>query len=276
MTTPGSLIVKLPSQYKNFDITNPITFIPKKKILTSGEPLQGTMERTYGKWDSSLAGKYRYEIIHREYIDVPVDDIRVGKTHITSPVDTVVGTGNLQGAQFTQKLIGYKPGEYHMRITPIIDSSAPAPEASITDTLFYIAGAESSIRDTTLRVIPERTVYSYGDTARVLVQVPFTGSYILLTKEKGGVFDKEYFYLSGNTFTREIKVDDTMMPNAYIGVVALHPGTGSENTRSYAVGYGEIVTNISDKKSHLTIDTNKKTYKNRENVQVNLTLTDKS
>ncbi len=66
------------------------------------------------------------------------------------------------------------------------------------------------------------------------------------------------------------------MPNAYIGVVALHPGTGSDNARSYAVGYGEIVTNIADKKSHLTIDTDKKIYKNRETVKLDLTLTDKS
>lgn len=183
VTTPGSMIVKLPSQYKNFDATNPVTFVPKKKILTAGESLQGDIQREYGKWDASLSGKYRYEIIHRAYIDVPVDDIRVGKTHITSPSDTTVGTGVIQSAQFTSKLIGYKPGEYHVRITPITDGTTP-PESMITDTLFYIAGAESSLRDSTLRVIPERTVYSYGDTARVLVQVPFTGSYILLTKEK--------------------------------------------------------------------------------------------
>ena len=31
----------------------------------------------------------------------------------------------------------------------------------------------------------------------------------------------EYFTLTGNTFTREYKVDDTLIPNAYIGVVAL-------------------------------------------------------
>ena len=42
----------------------------------------------------------------------------------------------------------------------------------------------SSLRDSTLRVIPERTIYKLGETAHVLIQVPFTGSHLLITKEK--------------------------------------------------------------------------------------------
>ena len=42
----------------------------------------------------------------------------------------------------------------------------------------------SSLRDSTLRVIPERTIYKLGETAHVLIQVPFTGAHLLITKEK--------------------------------------------------------------------------------------------
>ncbi len=41
-----------------------------------------------------------------------------------------------------------------------------------------------TLRDSTLRVIPEKTVYKMGETARVLIQVPFTGATLLITKEK--------------------------------------------------------------------------------------------
>lgn len=67
-----------------------------------------------------------------------------------------------------------------------------------------------------------------------------------------------------------------MRPNAYIGVVALHPGSVGSKNRTYAVGYGEIVTDIADKKGILTIATDKDTYKNRENVSLDVTLTDRS
>lgn len=40
------------------------------------------------------------------------------------------------------------------------------------------------MKGSALRVIPEKTVYKPGETARVLVTVPFTGSHILMTVEK--------------------------------------------------------------------------------------------
>lgn len=39
VTTPGSLLVKLPEVYKSFSPENPLEFIPKKKILVPGEAL---------------------------------------------------------------------------------------------------------------------------------------------------------------------------------------------------------------------------------------------
>lgn len=85
----------------------------------------------------------------------------------------------------------------------------------------------------------------------------------------------EYFTLSGNTFTREYKVDDTMIPNAYIGVTALNPSS-PDSKRSYAVGYGEIVSDYAEKKGNLTLNPDKETYKNRETVNLDMTLTDRS
>lgn len=86
-----------------------------------------------------------------------------------------------------------------------------------------MSGDTSSLRDSRLRVIPDKSIYQPGDTAHVMIQVPFTGSYLLITEEKGGVLKKEYTYVPGNTLMRDIVVDDSLLPNAYIGVVALHP-----------------------------------------------------
>lgn len=65
------------------------------------------------------------------------------------------------------------------------------------------------------------------------------------------------------------------LPNMYIGVVAFRP-SGSLRDKTYAVGYGEIVVDISGKKSLLTLTPDKSTYKNRENVNLEMTLTDQS
>jgi hypothetical protein len=108
VTTPDSLIVKLPALYKSFSPDNPLLFTPKKKILSPGEALSGDMSPTYGKWDVSLASKYRYEIIHREYIEAYVDDIRSGHTRITTPRDRIVASGSIIKKEFSHILIGQK------------------------------------------------------------------------------------------------------------------------------------------------------------------------
>ena len=59
-------------------------------------------------------------------------------------------------------------------------------------------------------------------------------------------------------------------------MVALRPEMNRDEGRGYAVGYGEIVTDISEKKSILTITPDKPTYKNRETANMDLTLTDNS
>lgn len=95
-----------------------------------------------------------------------------------------MGSGTVTNNTFTKKLIAYPSGEYIFRISPIALSGATVPDSAISETLFYIAGDMMGMRGNTLRVIPEKTVYKPGDTARVLVTVPFTGSHILMTVEK--------------------------------------------------------------------------------------------
>lgn len=275
VTTPGSLIVKLPEAYKSFSPENPIIFTPKKKILTQNESLLWEVKPQYGKWDSSLIGKYSYEIVSRRYQEVMVDDIRAGQTRVTTSVDTVVASGTIDTKDISLKSMTFAPGEYHFRTTPIIESWE-APASSISDTIFYIAGDLSTLQDNTLRVIPDKTIYKAGETARVLIQTPFTGSYLYITREKWWVIDSEYVYLSGNTLLKEYRIDDSMVPNAYIGVVALRPLSNPWITRTYAVWYGEIITDLADKKWSLSIKTDKSTYKNREIVTADMTLTDRS
>ncbi len=66
---------------------------------------------------------------------------------------------------------------------PIVIIGA-APESSITDTIFYVSGDMTTLKDSTLRVIPERTIYKAGEKARVMIQIPFSPSNVLITKEK--------------------------------------------------------------------------------------------
>gem|GEM_PF-4462834 len=53
------------------------------------------------------------------------------------------------------------------------------------------------------------------------MRLPFSKGKILWTIEKQGVIEHEYIDVPGNTFFKEFRIDDSFIPNTYIGVVAI-------------------------------------------------------
>jgi uncharacterized protein YfaS (alpha-2-macroglobulin family) len=125
--------------------------------------------------------------------------------------------------------------------------------------------------DNKITVLSENIVYKYGDTARVLIRLPFSKWKILWTVEKQWVLEHEYIDVSSNTFFKEVLVDESFLPNAYIGVVAID--TDGEEIPEYKVGYTEIVVDKTDKKTDISINSDKKTYEPREEVTLDIDIT---
>jgi uncharacterized protein YfaS (alpha-2-macroglobulin family) len=274
VVTPATLLVAMPAEYKEYAYDNPINFTPQKKILQPREKISWVLAPQYGKWDSSLKGKYQYELIHRRYEKTYIDDLRLSRTAIPVSFDDVITHGDITDISLILETKDLPAWEYHLRVFPKTENRASLPETATSDTLLYIAGTYVN-GESQLRVIPEKTVYHMGETARVMIVTPFTGGYVYLTRERGWVIDYEYATLTGNTLVRDYLVDDTAVPNVYIGAVAFAP-TSYSGGRMYAVGYGEIVTDLNDKKWKIDILPNKQTYSNREVAQVDMNFTDRS
>lgn len=210
---------------------------------------------------------------HRTYDAEKIDDLRNPDAFITTQSDRVVLSGAVSASWLALLSQWLTAGEYHLRVSPIAKDTIEIPEYAISDTLLYIAGDVQN-KNTALRVLPEKTVYRLGEKARVMITTPFTGGYLYLTRERGGVLDYEYIKMTGNTLVKEYTVDDSFAPNLYIGAVAF-PGGYQAGKRNYAVGYGEMVVDLSDKKANLTLTPDKPKYQNRETVSLDVTLTDK-
>ena len=131
-----------------------------------------------------------------------------------------------------------------------------------------------TVSDNKLRIIWEKVSYKIWEKARFLIQLPFSKWKILWTVEKQWVIKKEYIDVNTNVFFKEVIVDDTFMPNAYIGVVGI-PEKEKGSVPEYKVWYAEIVVDKSEKKTILHIKSDKKIYKPREKVVLNLEVKDK-
>jgi uncharacterized protein YfaS (alpha-2-macroglobulin family) len=257
-----------------YDIYNPLEATLTKKIITPSENIVASIKPKYGKWDTTLSEKYKYELVHRVYTSEKIDTLRGEQAPIVHSLDTVVRSWIIKESNLTIDTKNLSPGEHFVRIIPVTAEGISAPKESINETLVYITGNFVS-RDNLLRVIPEKTVYKKWETARVLITTPFSnGGYLYITRERGWVIASEYIAFTGSTYTKNYTIDESFYPNTYIGVVAFPTGTWSE--KLYSVGYSEIVMDMTDKKWNISIKTDKETYKNRETVNLELTLTNKN
>jgi MG2 domain/Bacterial Alpha-2-macroglobulin MG10 domain/Alpha-2-macroglobulin family/A-macroglobulin TED domain/Alpha-2-macroglobulin bait region domain len=273
VVTPATLGVALGQQYKMLDMNNPLESALASRMMAPGTPIDATMKPKYGKWDQTLAGKYEYELIHRVYMSEHISTLRGESAPVTHMIDTIIWTDTIKSENIKLETKWYIPGEYILRIRPISNAGFDPPPESIHETLIYLTGNYTS-RDSVLRVIPERTIYHAGEIAHVLITTPFSsGGHLYITRERGGVIDHEYVSYSGSTYTRDYQIDESFYPNVYIGVVAFP--TGGIGERAYAVGYTEIIMDLSEKKWNLSIIPNKTTYTNRETVTADLLLTNK-
>ncbi len=274
ITTPGTILVGLGASNKMFDLENPLEATITKRIMNPGESIQATIKPKYGKWDQTLKWKYRYELIHRTYTSEKISTLRWEQTPITHTIDSIERTGTIGDPVLSIDTKSLNAGEYFLRIMPITKKWVIAPQESIHETLIYITGNFIS-RDNLLRVIPEKTIYQNGETAHVLITTPFSsGGHLYITRERGGVIDHEYVAYSWSTYSRDYIIDESFYPNVYIGAIAFP--NGGTNDKGYAVGYSEIIMDLTSKKWNLTIKTDKETYKNRDTVTVDLELLDKN
>ncbi len=130
--------------------------------------------------------------------------------------------------------------------------------------------------DNKITVLSEKTVYKVGETARILVRLPFSGGKILWTEEKNEVMHSEYIDVPGNIFFKEVLVTDAHLPNTYISVVAIPTNFACKENKDkkcipeYKVGYTEIVGDKSDKKSNISLKADKSVYKPRDTVTLDV------
>ena len=83
-------------------------------------------------------------------------------------------------------------------------------------------------------VVADQKNYSVGDTAKLVVQTPFTSAQGLLTVEAGGVLTQRRFEISRDTPALEVPITEDMVPNAFVSVVLLR---GRVHDEKDAAGY---------------------------------------
>ncbi|WDD92083.1 MG2 domain-containing protein [Burkholderia sp. FERM BP-3421] len=70
-------------------------------------------------------------------------------------------------------------------------------------------------------ILPEKTTYAPGETARFQVRMPFRYATALVAVERAGVMETRVVELNGKNPTVDLKVGESWGPNVYVSVLAL-------------------------------------------------------
>jgi len=276
VTGSGSVIVKIPDNLRQGNPYLQVELETDNKFVKEGESITLTL-KPERKWEAANNDRYQIVLKHRQYTTKHQKqtggDILPQVDFEDEVIEEVlVNTSKIEQTEegFLQRSFRLpKDGEYLLELME--RDEADVNDYAIKTLKLYAYDPEGItntpvVADNKIAVVAEKTSYHLGDTAKLLVRLPFSEGKALVTIEKKNVVDREIIDLKGNTLIKEYTVDDTFLPNAYISVIAFRPSRETGVQPEYKVGYAEIVVDKTDKKLYLDIQTNQPATSNQQPV----------
>jgi uncharacterized protein YfaS (alpha-2-macroglobulin family) len=150
-----------------------------------------------------------------------------GNAYLTQFVDEWVAAGTCNGVPATAPLacsfVPDAPGSY--RATATIEDTAGRAHTTTLD--LWVAGAGQVVwrdaNDDALEIVPEKSTYAIGETARYLIKNPYPGARALVTVERYGTLAHWVQTLESSTPIIEFEVGAGFMPGFYLSVLVMSP-----------------------------------------------------
>lgn len=170
-------------------------------------------------------------------------------------------------------------GQYRLRAT----SQDVRGNALRTETYLYASGegyvAWQRTNDDQIDLVPEKTDYTPGETARLMVQSPYEEATALITVEREGILESRVETLEGSTPMVEIPITDAHLPNVFVSVILLKgrtapPKAGSDpGAPSFKIGYASLSVDPDQKHLRVEMEADREEYRPGEEVTVDFQLT---
>lgn len=171
-------------------------------------------------------------------------------------------------------------GTYRL-IAQIADSKGVAHKTTL---YIWVSGDDyvqwNTEGDTALPIVPEKTEYRIGDTARYLIKNPYPGAKALVSIERYGVMDSFVVTLEGSTPTIEFPIKPDYMPGYYLSVVVVSPrvdappaGEGQVDLGkpTFRMGYVSVPVKDPVKEMQVDVKVAQDVYRPRDKVKLDLT-----
>lgn len=187
----------------------------------------------------------RVRLYQRQWVSAYVQDPATGSFYWTNQSrDSLISsqiakTGSRGAGMFA--VVPPKPGEYRVLAQSTDAQGHPVSTATylwVTGDGFTNWGIQNNDRIT---LVPDRSSYQAGQTARILVAAPLRNMTALLTIERGTIVTHRVLILTSNSTLIPIPISAAYVPDIYVSVV-LTKGPGKDTSLPvWKMGYAHLV-----------------------------------
>jgi uncharacterized protein YfaS (alpha-2-macroglobulin family) len=175
-----------------------------------------------------------------------------------------------------------KSGEWEVRLRAL----DPKGRSALTRYNFYVSGAGwalwGSSDNDAISILPDKTMYAPGDTAKLLVQSPLPKGRYLLTLEREGIVSQKIIELDGSARTIEIPVEESFVPIMYVSIASYTVRKGPPENSYYEpdldkpkglFGMASLYVDNESRHYKIEIENSKGVYAPAEEADVTLKVT---
>jgi hypothetical protein len=208
--------------------------------------------------------------------DTQRKEVPSGEWHLTSAADPVALDMPLPSGGFF-----------------ILKATAKADHERFTETRtsFYALGegytAWERFDHNRITLVPERSSYKPGDTARVMIQSPWEQATAIVTTEREGIRSHRQFPLTSTQQSIEIPITDADIPNVFVSVLlvkgrsrpageAIKEADPSDPGKpSFRLGYVQLTVDDVSKRLTVGVSANKEEYRPANAAKVTVDVKDR-
>ena len=133
-----------------------------------------------------------------------------------------------------------------------------------------------------VELVPEKTTYRPGDTARIMIKSPWETATALLTTEREGVRTWKPFTLTSTQQTISIPITEKEIPNVYVSVLLVKGRTkkdadadGSDPGKpAFRLGYIELKVEDASKRLNVDVKANREEFRPATKAQIEVNVKD--
>jgi len=137
-------------------------------------------------------------------------------------------------------------------------------------------------------LVPERTTYKPGETARIMIQSPWEQATALVTTEREGVRSHRQFALTSTQQSIDVPITEADIPNVYVSVLlvkgrsvplaegasAAGEDTSDPGKPSFRLGYVQLKVEDATRRLAVKLSANREEYRPASTAKVNVDVKD--